>query len=511
MIHLIEIEPFDPAANAPRILRFGTFGFTTEPGDTPANAHFDDLVKDPGNFERFLFGRSRTRGESDVGGGDIQLVNADGSLDGLLDLAFDGRPIRIWSLESQETPWAERRTVFTGTMEQAEFPSRAVTIRIRDMLDALREPLERPAYLGTTTSGGLTIAEGNTDLKDVKKPRLYGRALNIAPVTVDQFDNLYQVSDRAIAEISNVRDNGVKLTATGDHADLAALKGAVMTGGQYATCLALGLLRTYTRPAGTLTLDAAEGATLADRSVARNVARVLDGLAVVDAGSIDALHAEAPAEAGFWTGTADVSPLRIASALLESIGGWLVPDRFGTFRVGRLRLPSGEGVVRITTDFLLGGDSLFRNATADEGAGVPARSVTVRYGRAWTTYSEADLKDVASDDVYRAFAIQEFRQIKLPVEANTTLHPKGPDLTKDTCLVLEADAKAEAERWRAIEGDRRDLFVLDCWGDDVAAVDLDDVITLEVDRFGMGGGRPLRVIGLTESRLNNHTEIEAWG
>lgn len=511
MIYLLELDPVEPSTGQVVTLRYGSDGFTTKPNDAPANKWFEERIVDPGNYERFMFGRGRTRGESDVGGGDIQLNNGDGALDFMLGLAFDGRAFRLYVLASKEAPWASRQTILVGTMEQVELPARRVSIRIRDRLALLRETIQAQSYLGTTINGGLTIAEGNKDLKDVRKPLLFGSARNIPAVTVDQFDNVFQVSAAALTAVTAVRDTGVLLTATQDYPTLAALKTASLNAGRYATCLALGLVRTQARPNGTLTVDATEGVTAADRSAARIVQRMIGGIGVVSADDLTALHNANPAECGMWTGTSETTVLSAATTMLASVGGYLTVDRFGTYRVGRLVLPSGAGeVVLDETNILDRGEGLSRIAPNDEGDGVPARSVTVRWGRAYATFAEEDLKNVASTDAFRSFATQEWRLAKVESAANKVLHPKGPELVFDSCFANEADAIAEATRLLAIYGSRRDIFSIQVAADEIPTIDLGDIVTLAPRRFGMTAGVPGLVTGLTPTFATNVTEIEVW-
>jgi hypothetical protein len=512
MIYLAEFHPVDPATGEAVVLRFASDGYTTAPGDAPSNAHFRGRLQNPGQYDRFLFSRGRTRGESAVGAGEITIVNADGKLDNLIDLAFDGRPFTIWSLADRFAPWSSRELLLSGSMEQAEFPSRLVSISILGRLVLLREAIQPLAYLGSTTSGGLSIAEGNADLKDVKKPLLFGSARNITPVTVDQFDDVFQVSSGALSAIPAVRDSGVSLTPTQDYPTLAALKAATLTGGQFATCLALGLLRTGVRPDGSLTVDAAEGATLADRSAARIVRRMIGNLMPVAEDDFDALHDLNPAECGLWIAQGETTVLAAAMTVLNSIGGFLTDDRFGAIRVGRFELATTGGDVLFGRSAILDqGQGFARAATQDLGAGVPTRSVTVRYAHAFTTLSDEDLKNVAATDAFRSFAKEEWRQVKVESEANKVLHPKGPELVFDTCLTTEADARAEAERLLAIYGTRRDLFAFAVSSEKAATLDLNDELMLRIDRFGMAAGRALRVVSLTQAYEKKQTLIEAIG
>ncbi|KQQ81936.1 hypothetical protein [Aureimonas sp. Leaf324] len=512
MIYLVEFRPIDKATGETVVLRFGSHGYTTAPGDDPPNAQFVGRLQGPGQYDRFLFSRGRTRGESAVGAGEITIVNADGKLDWLLELAFDGRPFTLWGLPDRFSPWSTRQVLLAGSTEQAEFPGRLVSISILGRLVLLREAIQPLAYLGTTTSGGLSVAEGNVDLRDVKKPLLFGSARNIPALTVDQFDNVYQVSSNALAAITAVRDSGVALTATQDYPTLAALKAAMMTGGQFATCLALGLVRTQVRPDGSLTVDAAEGAAVADRSAARLVRRMIGDLMPVAEEDFDLLHEANPAECGLWIAQGETTVLSAAMSVLNSVGGYLTDDRLGQIRVGRFDLAADGGEVTIGRSVILDqGQGFAREATQDDGAGVPARSVTVRYARAYTTLSDEDLKDVAATDAYRSFAKEEWRQVKVESATNKVQHPKGPELVFDTSLTTEADARAEAERLLAIYGTRRDLFAVMVSSGKATTLDVGDAMTLRVDRFGMGEGRALRIVGLVQTFANNLTRIEAIG
>ncbi|WP_416358231.1 hypothetical protein ACLNGM_10105 [Aureimonas phyllosphaerae] len=511
MIILVEIDAVDEVSGEAMTLRFGSKPYVTKPTDTPANAVFRSRLKDPGNYERHLFGEGRTYGASEVGVGEVVLNNADGRLDVFDRLALDGREIRIWSVKRSNSPWASRETVLIGTMDQASFTGREVQVRLMDRLELLREAIQPLAYLGTTTSGGLTVAEGNVDLKDVKKPMLFGRALSISPVLVDQFDNVYQVASNALAVIENVRDGGVKLQFKQDYPTLAALKAASMVGGQYATCLALGLLRTYSRPDGTLTVDAAEGATIADRSAARIARRMLGTLAPVNAATFNALHTANPAECGLWIAQGETTVLAAATTILGSVGGWLLPDRFGKFSTGRLELPAGTQTAALTRNRIIDrGEGFARLPTNDPGEGMAAKSLTVRFGRAYTTFSESDLKEVASDDAFRTFAKEEWRQVKVEAAETAALHPRAIEMLFETCLVSETDARAEANRLLAIYRATRRRFQIVQASPTVAGVEPGDCVTLQVNRYGLDDGRLMRVLGIAPTYGTNLTTLDVW-
>lgn len=98
--------------------------------------------------------------------------------------------------------------------------------------------------------------EGPEELTGNAKPLVLGRARFVPGVQIDAVDEVYQVSAYGeIEAVQAVYDRGQRLTATSDHANLAALLAATLEGGEYATCLASGLVRLGSPPDGLLTFD----------------------------------------------------------------------------------------------------------------------------------------------------------------------------------------------------------------------------------------------------------------
>lgn len=511
MEFLIEIDAFNDATGQAVPLRYATKKYITGKNDVPAHTEYEERIQDAGNYERFMFGKGRTRGESDVGTGNIKLANANRALDFLLDLSFDGRPIRIYGIEDRLAPYSSRIQLFAGTMEQVTYESRSVTIRIRDRLALLRETLQTLRFKGTTISGSSTDAEGGKDLKDVLVPELFGSARGIEPVVADGFYYIFRVA-RRLDGVTSVRDYGVPLAGTQDYPTVAALKAATIAEGKYATCLAFGMVRTKLKPKS-LTVDAYEGATLADRSAARIAQRMMPSTVSVNVADFDALHALNPAECYFYTGTNEIDRIAAALRVLQSIGAYLTVDRLGVVSTGRLELPTGQSDVVITEKIALKRDDAFnRAAPQDEGSGLQAKSITVKWGFNFTVYSQQDFdpNNVNITEPYRSFASQEWRQVVRESAANKANHPLAPELTFETCLCNEADAIAEADRLMAIYGARRDVFRVSVPSYLFPGLDIGDVITLAPNRFGMSGGVPARVIGLINTYKVGSIQIEAW-
>ena len=80
-----------------RQYRAATTGFTSAPDCAIApNAHYPARIIKPGGVQRSLWRPGAANGARTAASiGSVVLANADGGLDGLLDQAFDGRPLRI--------------------------------------------------------------------------------------------------------------------------------------------------------------------------------------------------------------------------------------------------------------------------------------------------------------------------------------------------------------------------------------------------------------------------------
>ncbi len=517
MIYLIEIEAFDTVVSAAVVERFATHGYTTRPSDDPPNVHFESRVADPGNYQRSVFEQGRTSGPSSIGYGLIELVNADGGLDRMANYAVDGRRLTILSLPDPRSPWSARQVVLTGTMDQIELEWRKVSIRLRDRSAEFSEPLQPTDYAGTTISGGLNEAEGEDDLKDKPKPTAWGRVFNVSPVLANRFSLIWQVSSRPLSAVDAVRDNGVLLTADVDYPTLTALRAATIPTGRYATCLAAGLIRTQREPAGDLTVDVREGAN-SQRSAAMTARRVLEFAGFVAgtdflASDFDALHAANPAEVGWWTGTETADIASVLSALLGSVGAWISPDALGRFRVRRLEAPAFDSATPILDEVVIldGGDGLARLATGDDGKGVPAAKVTVRYARNWTVQTKATLDATNSTPAVRAFAVEEYRNAVAENAAVRTVHLLAKDLTFDTSFAFLADAQAEASRRLAIYGQRRDRYRVPLKAEEASGVTLGDTVMLAIDRFGLDAGKTFVVIGEEVTLATGKIVLDLYG
>jgi hypothetical protein len=215
VLWLAELTVYDPAIAGTRTLRYASgLGHVTGPSETPANAWYDPRIKQPALMKRDLFQSGTTYGRSRVGYGDLVLLNDDGALDGLIDYGFDGRAVTIRRGEPGAAYPAGFTTVLVGTMEQAEFSSSEVRVKLRDRQFELQVPLQPTKYAGDNVlPAGL---EGVEDLAGKPKPVLYGTVNNVPAVPVNTAKLIFQVAavltGSACNEITAVYDRGIPLT-----------------------------------------------------------------------------------------------------------------------------------------------------------------------------------------------------------------------------------------------------------------------------------------------------------
>jgi len=516
MIYLVEFDAYNLVTGAVEKQRFGTHGYVTSPTDTPANTAFDERVKQPGKYERTTFSNGTTSGEPDVTFGFIELANAEGSLDYLARCAVDGRTLAIYGLEAVDSAWSTRTLLFAGTMEQVELSWTTVTIRIRDRLFDFKKPLQPTLYLGTTTAGGQNTAEGNLDdLKDKPKPLLFGAAFNFSPVLANRFDLIYQVTSRTFNSGIVVRDNGVPLTFTQNYDTIQALRTATMTGGQYATATALGLFRIGAKPAGQITVDATEGAS-GQRSAARNVQRLLEFMGLpttaYSVADLNALHALNPADIGIWIGAGEAERLEIISQLLDGIGATCVPDRLGVLRFFRIDAPTGNALVEYDSSYILDrGAGIERVVTNDEGRGLPAKKLTLEYGYNYTVQTGTQISNTAATEAAKAFAGEEWRTVVVKDDAVATAFLMAQELTFQSLLVNAADAQAEATRRLNLYKVKRDRYRVPLKTEYADNINLGDIVSLRLNRFGLNAGKKFLVIGMEEDFANGTTILDIYG
>ncbi|MXP24808.1 hypothetical protein GRI39_01945 [Altererythrobacter indicus] len=149
---------------------------------------------------------------------------------------------------SQAWPWGAH---FIGRVKTYSREGDVITFAC----EADSEPFD--ADVLNKTYAGTSEAEGGADLKGQLKPLIIGHVRNVVPVLINSTDYVYQFHGYgAIEEVSELFERGSSFgSAVADYPDYISLVNADVPKGQFATCLAEGLVRLGAPAAGLITGD----------------------------------------------------------------------------------------------------------------------------------------------------------------------------------------------------------------------------------------------------------------
>lgn len=282
--------------------------------------------------------------------------------------------------------------------------------------------------------------------------------------------------------------------------------------GTYKVYLAGGYIRLGSPPAGLVTVDATEGDTAADRTVAQVFKRILTlaGYTTGDWNATDltTLDTAENAVIGVWVNE-ETTISDVLDQVAKSIGAAWWVDASGVFRIAQLTLPTTTAELALTaSDIVL--NTLDRIRTNDADRGIPIWRVILRYAKNYTVQTT----DVAFgvEDARRAVIAKPWLEVEASDADIQTLHPLAPELIVETLLAEQADAQAEATRLLALRGTRRDLFEATIAYDaSAAAVELMDVVSVTHERFGLSYGKKFRTLSLAPDAKTRQLTVGLWG
>ena len=515
-IYLAHITVYDPSLPGERVLRYCTGrGFVTgpDPAKRPASvsAHvaYTPRIKQPANLRRDCFSAGTTGGRTAVGFGELVLVNSDGFLDAYLDYGLDGRSIEI--IVGDMAPWQAPTftTVLKGTMEQPRVSNNEVSIRIRDRLAEFDKPLQPTKYAGNNVlPNGLEGVAG--DIKGKPKARTFGKVFNVPAPCCNTSRLIYEVGP--CASVDGAYDRGAWLTKGADYISQADMEANGPSPGYYRAWPAGGYVRLGSQPVGQVAFDVTQGAAASNRTAAQLMyllATSYAGIAPGDVSTADmsVLDAANNAEVGLWAGD-ETTCADAMDQIANSVGAWWGFDRLGVLRMQQLEAPSGAQAIDISQAEIIRID---RVETNDAGRSVPTWRVNLGYKKVWLT-QDSDLDGTVADS-RRAELREEYRHTLAEDATIKTAHLLASDLEFNTLLIDATAAANEATRRLGLYKARRDRFEVRAalTPSMVSAVDLGAVIKVTHPRYGLAGGKLLRVIGLQTDLRTGVVTMTLWG
>ena len=263
----------------------------------------------------------------------------------------------------------------------------SVSVHTRNVREVLNGLIHQAYYQGTGAG------DGDFELQGVAKPVLFGKCFNITPRLINRAFVIYQAHFSAIQAINVVRDMGVSLPYTGDYPSYNALALAPVNPGEWASCLAEGMLRLGASPAGIVTADVL-GAKFA--SGYKQDAGDLLFFTAIEYGRISSTDLEASSVLGLPTGAMGVyydgsqPDTRIANFfddILGSLNGWFGLSRQRRVRVGLNINPDTAPISHRVEAYQMSSEGL----TRDESTDVTRKSQSLLYAKNWTPMSDEQL------------------------------------------------------------------------------------------------------------------------
>lgn len=442
--------------------------------------------------------------------GSIEFLNLYGELDAWPELyAPYGRRVQVWRGPRVVQPEArlpqrdEFALLFSTTSASFEADERLLRLTLGGTRVKLGAQLQQATFGGT---GG---ADGDSELEGLLKPQTFGFKRNVAPLQVNAANLVYAVHDRRIEAISAVRDRGAPLTATSDYADYAALIGASLSAGQYATCLALGLFRVHSLNDGSLLTCDVQGD--ADPSYVSNhgsIVRRIFQRADIRPQEVDDASLVAWPDGTAGTHLPAVERGRGAPTIRQvvdqaaaSCQGWIDEDAAGRLIFRRLVAPTFARV----TDTLAAED--IRGDIEEEPWPLPIASQRVAYRVLQTVQDDF----VGADDAERAERRALYGQAQREVSAVAAeINTRYPNLSPPDTLVSwfdeETDAQALADHVADLHGADRRAFRIPV-GPQVGRFEPYQIVSVTYPRGPFAGGKPMAVVGLAFAR----GELIVWG
>lgn len=488
-----------------------TDDFTSRPTDAVAGRLFAGTVRQPLRFTRSIVGAGDFSSLT-LGLGEAILSNASGEYDRLIGThALDGRALRI-KLGGADDAYDSFGTIFDGQSTGYRVDGREFIVDLRDNAYRLEVPASPNTYAGT---GGI---EGREELKGRRKPRAFGKLLNVTPASLSPAStSLYQVNDGPVQAITAVYVRGVAMTLQADYATPEALIAADVDGGKYGTCLAAGIFAVTANSGerGMVTADVEGDATggvyvSTTADILRRLVEGTAGVTAFDEASLVALNTAYPDAIGYYVGPGeDIWISAIVERLMGALGGWGGFRRNGRFEVGVLRAPIGTSIARFTDIVIVDID---RDALPDS-IEPPAWRYRMAYGRNWTVQDEDALAGSVQEDEARVAFLAEPYRIADPAEDPRIKinHPLAQDpAVLEGFFAEAAPAAAEALRRLRFFRSARSLYRMTLKTQPYR-LDLGSEIHVTYPRWDLKAGKSLRVVEIDEDAENNMTEIRAFG
>jgi len=261
---------------------------------------------------------------------------------GMAGLRFSRARVRIWSAMLGNA-WGSFVLRFDGRIAAEPAVAEGIASFAAQVDDAW---LDKPLLSLFAGTGG---AEGTQDLEGQVKPLVLGNARFVPGVLVDAVNNVWQVSGHGeVQAINKAYDRVVALSGpTADFASHAALVAASIPNGAFATCRALGLVRTGAPADGLASFDVS-GDKAGAGGYVRRPGAMIRRIAELAGGTVDTANLAALDTARPWNLALVVNAQTTAREQIQRIAGSVCAVAGVTWTGKLFVAPLGWGTASLT-------------------------------------------------------------------------------------------------------------------------------------------------------------------
>lgn len=480
-------------------LRLADKEFTSRYDDTEIpSGYWEGRVIDPGSIACTIPMVPVDAGAIETQFGQVIINNADGKYDTILDFnQLVSQPVRI-RLGRMKGYLGNFDTVCVARIVGIGTSTTELTLDIRDPFTYAQNLYPTSIYSGTGS------ANGDTDLAGTVKPVVLGKVYNVSPLLINSVKLIYQAHDGPIDFVTGVFDGGVALNVDSpdNYTTYAHLSAATVGAGEYATCLAEGLIRVGSTPTFGITahINGHDDAGTSVRSIATYLASQLEselGLEI----DTDAF-ASLPTHLAGWVWT---EPFTLREALSRFVGdaGWHIgTDINGRITTRQLLPPDSGNVDRIYDEV----DVIdLQRAPLPEGyEGIHHRRL-VQYRKNWTLQDGAQIAAAAVDKARRTREWSTVTASRITGARNAIDPP-----VLQTSLYSEDDAEELAEHLLDLHGTFRRMFTMTTRIFGSLPV-LGSTIMVRHRRFGLIDGGYFRILDTDLQLRDRQAVLLLWG
>ena len=445
--------------------------YVTGPGDSPANLAYLPLATGGLAFTEQV----SLTGEAGLSGGDIELDNADGALDGWLADVWRNRAIKVWTGDPS-WPRADFRLVFDGILDSVVSTSReTLTMVLRDKLQRLNTQITEAKLGGTSPN------------KDAILPIPFGECHNVSPLLTNPATLEYGFLG-AVESTFEVRTNGKPIAvALNDQAGRFNL-----TTDPFSTTI-------------TASVQGDKGGGYAPR-IAPLVQRIATGygkeadrftVADLDLANLAAFDVAHPQLVGLYVADRG-NQAQAIQQLAASVGAQAIMSRTGQLRLVQIALP-GTGV-----PVAIGPDQMKEHSLRPAQCLPVVAAVKIAFDQNWTV--QANLTTSIPSAHADLYATEWLTETVVDEAVRARYRLSDDPVQIDTCLKNRADAHAEAARRLALNSVPRTIYEFD--GEpEMMLLELGQAVTLRDERFGLQEGMPGVVVLLSRFWLTGRVTV----